>query len=150
MIHKEHWTFRPEWLDYVERTWFEGGRVQQVKIDTPESDAFKERAARAFTEQNIPFKHVKTYISIQIPKKGEGYDIGYPHIHYPLDATTLVHYLEPGDVPAPLDIFEEKEVIETIYPERGLTVFMPNNLWHGVRLNNGTTNRIQLIATELR
>ncbi len=150
MIHKEYWDFRPGWLDYVKKTWVEGGRVQQVKIDTDESEEFKARAAQAFAGQGLSFKHIKAYISIQVPKSGAGYDVGYPHVHYPLDATTLVHYLEPGDIPAPLDIFEDEEVIETIYPEQGLTVFMPNNLKHGVRLNQGTTNRIQLIATALR
>lgn len=150
MIHKENWGFNPDWLDYVKANWVDGGRVQQIKIQTDISLSFRERAKKAFDDMNIPTKQIKTWISIQVPKQGEGYDVGYPHIHYPLDGTTLVHYLQPGDVPAPLDIFEDDEVIETIYPEQGMTVFMPNNLRHGVRLNKGKTNRIQMIATALR
>jgi len=150
MIHKEHWPFRQSWLDYVIRTWQGVGRVEQIKTDTPESIEFKERAFEAFFNQGIDFRYVKAYISIQVPKDGTGYDDGYPHIHYPLDAITLVHYLQPGDVPAPLHIFEGETVIEEVYPEPGLTVFMPNDLKHGVLKNNGTINRIQLIATALR
>ena len=113
-------------------------------------------ATKAFQGKSIPARFVKTYISIQVPKDEapfafkDGYDDHYPHTHAPSDATTLIHYLQPGDKPAPLDVFEDGEVIETIYPEQGLTVFMPNNVWHGVRLNRGTTNRVQFIATALR
>ena len=150
MIDKEHWEYNQHWLDYVNRTWIEGGRVQQIKEDSKESDEFRERAEKAFSQRNIPFKYVKTWISIQVPKKGEGYDIGYPHIHYPLTGTTLVHYLEPGDNPAPLHIIVDDKVVEEVYPEAGLTVFMPNDLRHGVLKNNGTTNRVQMIATALK
>lgn len=151
MISKQTWDFHPEWLEHVKRTWKEGiGRVQQVKEETPETLAFKEKAREAFIKEGIKIKsYIKTYISIQKPEDGDGYAKDYPHIHYPLDATTLVHYLEPGDKPAPLDIFDGDTIIETIYPKRGLTVFMPNDLRHGVRKNNGTTDRIQLIATAL-
>jgi len=150
MIHKEQWGFNPEWLDYVKRTWVDGGRVQMIQEESKEANAFKERATQAFIDNNIPVKKVKTWVSIQVPKEGEGYDIGYPHIHYPLNATTLVHYLQPGDNPAPLHIIVDDEVVEEVYPEQGLTVFMPNNLMHGVLKNNGTQDRIQLIATALR
>ena len=150
MIHKEHWPFRQSWLDYVTRTWQGKGRVEQIKDDSPESIEFKERAFKAFFNQGIDFRYVKAYVSIQVPKDGIGYDEGYPHIHYPLDAITLVHYLQPGDVPAPLHIFDGDTVIEEVCPEPGLTVFMPNNLKHGVLKNNGTINRTQLIATALR
>lgn len=149
MIHKEQWGFNQDWLDYVNRTWIEGGRVQQVKIDTEESESFRQRAHKAFMDQGIPVNHVKTYISVQVPKDGTGYDVGYPHVHYPLKATTLVHYLQPGDKPAPLHIIVDDEVVEEVIPEQGLTVFMPNNVMHGVLLNGGTQNRIQMIATAL-
>lgn len=150
MIHKEQWGFNPEWLEYVKRTWIDGGRVQMIQDETDESLAFKERSKKAFIDNNIPVKKVKTWVSIQVPKQGEGYDVNYPHIHYPLDATTLVHYLQPGDNPAPLHIIIDDEIVEEVYPEQGLTVFMPNNLMHGVLKNNGTQDRIQLIATALR
>jgi hypothetical protein len=150
MIDKETWGFTPEWLDYVNSVWVEGGRVQQIKNGSKESIEFRERAERAFSEKGILFKHVKTWVSIQVPKEGEGYDVGYPHIHYPLTGTTLVHYLEPGDNPAPLHIIVDDEVVEEVIPEAGLTVFMPNNLWHGVLKNNGTRNRVQMIATALK
>jgi len=152
MLDKEYWEFHPEWLEYVKRTWEGRGRVEQIKVQTEESRAFRERSKRAFTNRGIPCKHVKTYLSTQVPVEGEGYDEQYPHIHYPLNATTLIHYLQPGDVPAPLDVLESETgvVIETIYPEQGLTVFMPHKIWHGARKNHGTQNRIQLIATALQ
>ena len=150
MIHKEHWAFNPDWLAYVKQSWKGNGRVEEIHHHSPVSLQFKERAERAFSEYGLTFSRVKTYISIQVPKDGTGYDDGYPHIHYPLDAITLVHYLQPGDVPAPLHIFDGETVIEEVYPEPGLTVFMPNDLKHGVLKNNGTINRIQLIATALR
>jgi len=150
MIEREQWDFHPEWLDYVKRSWEGRGRVEQIKVETSESLAFKARATRAFEDHGIPVKTVKTYLSVQVPKTGDGYDEHYPHIHYPLNATTLVHYLQPGDIPAPLNILEDGEVIESIVPEQGLTVFMPNSTWHGVLRNKGTVDRIQLIATALR
>lgn len=146
MIHREYWDIHPEWADFVRDYWVEGGRVQQVK-DDPRVIPFKCRAKEAFDGLNISYSHIKTWVNCQVPKNGEGYDIGYPHQHYPLKGTTLVHYLYPGNVPAPLDIFEDGKVVETVYPEVGLTVFMPNSLWHGVRLNNGTDNRLCMIAS---
>jgi hypothetical protein len=150
MLHKEYWSFNQHWLDYVIRTWQGRGRVEQIKAETPESIEFRKRAFQSFFEQGVDFRYVKTYLSVQVPKQGEGYDEQYPHTHVPDYATTLVHYLQPGDVPAPLDVFDGDKVIETIYPEPGLTVFIPNSTLHGVRKNQGTTNRIQLIATALR
>lgn len=150
MIHKEQWAFEPRWLEYVKSAWKGIGRVEEIKEETTESIEFKARAEQAFSGIGIQYIRVKTYLSVQVPRGGDGYDEGYPHIHYPLDATTLVHYMQPGDVPAPLDIFRDGEVIETVYPIPGLTVFMPNDLMHGVRKNSGTTNRIQLIATALK
>lgn len=149
-MEKEYWTFRPHWLDYVKRNATGVGRAEKDNSDSLEIIEFRKRAERAFTERNIVFSHVRTWISLQLPNSGAYYEKGYPHVHYPLDATTLIHYLQPGDVPAPLDIFDGDEVIETIIPEKGLTVFVPNNVKHGVRINQGTTNRIQLIATASR
>lgn len=155
-IFREYWEFNQSWLDYVNENWIpELGRVQKQNNRSPEPTIkdFIERATIAFKGRDIPTRVVKAYISIQIPKESadfsiqDGYDDQYPHVHGQSNATTLIHYLQPGDKPAPLDIFENGEVIETIYPERGLTVFVPNDVWHGVRLNQGTTNRIQLIAT---
>ena len=98
----------------------------------------------------MPYKHIKVWLSIQEPNTGEGYEKGYPHVHFPLYANTLVHYLDPGDIPTPLHIFEGDTVIEEIFPEPGLTVFMPNSLKHGVLINRGTKNRVQMIATGLK
>lgn len=95
--------------------------------------------------------NIKTWVSVQVPEDGDGYAHGYPHTHEPADGVTLVHYLDPGDVPAALEIFsaESDRVIEIIEPERGLTVFMANAVRHGVRKNRGTRDRVQLIATAL-
>ena len=122
----------------------------QQSGDDPSLRAFAEKASASFTRLNVPFSHIKTWVSVQVPVDGDGYDEGYPHFHYPLNGTTLVHYLDPGDKPAPLHIFEGDDVIEEIFPVRGLTVFMPNDLKHGVLKNHGTTDRIQMIATALR
>jgi len=150
VIYKEHWKYNPDWLDYVKTAWEGRGRVELVKDNSEHRLAFMQAAKEAFTKLGFPLSYVKTYLSVQKPEVGEGYAEQYPHVHYPLDGMTLVHYLQPGDNPAPLDIFEGGEVVETIYPEPGLTVFMPHDLKHGVRKNNGTTDRIQLIATAVR
>lgn len=150
MIYKENWEFRQDWLDYVESSWRGLGRVELVNSDNVARLDFLKKATESFYNLGFPIDYVKTYLSIQEPENGSGYAEQYPHTHEPKDGLTLVHYLQPGDKPAPLDIFEGGEVVETIYPEPGLTVFMPNNLMHGVKKNNGSTNRIQLIATALR
>ncbi|HEY9817061.1 MAG TPA: hypothetical protein V6D20_14860, partial [Candidatus Obscuribacterales bacterium] len=80
MVKKQHWGFNPDWLEYVKQTWKGNGRVEQIKEETPESLAFKDRAAQAFTERGIPFKKIKTWISIQVPVEGKGYDVDYPHV----------------------------------------------------------------------
>lgn len=150
MIYREEWVFRQSWLDYVKSTWRGIGRVELVSDDSRERLEFMEAAKQSFTNLGFPINYVKTYLSVQQPEKGHGYAEQYPHTHEPKDGMTLVHYLQPGDKPAPLDIFNKGEVIETIYPKAGLTVFMPNDLMHGVRKNKGHENRIQLIATALR
>lgn len=149
-VFKEYWPFKESWLNYVKQEWHDTGRVQLVNDPTLERLEFHDTAWEAFNRRGIDFNYVKTYLSVQIPKTGEGYDDQFPHVHYPLYATTLIHYLQPGDKPAPLDILEGDEVLETIYPEPGLTVFVPNNVLHGVRINQGTIPRIQLIATALK
>lgn len=149
MIHRERWELRHDWLAYVQRIWKGLGRVELVSDDSPERLSFQARARRAFEERGIPARTVKTWVSVQTPEPGEGYAEQYPHTHSPSSGVTLVHYLQPGDVPAPLDIFDGDRVMETIYPEEGLTVFMPNSVLHGVRKNQGMQNRIQLIATAL-
>lgn len=150
MIYREHWEFRQSWLDYVKSSWKGNGRVELVNDDSPERIEFRERAKSAFISIGFPARTVKTYLSVQKPESGDGYAEQYPHVHYPLDGLTLVHYMQPGDLPAPLDIFDGDNVIETIIPEPGLTVFIPHNVLHGARKNNGTIDRIQLIATALR
>ncbi len=150
MLDRERWEYRPEWLDYVKRVWEGKGRVELKHDDSPERLAFMEKSREAFLSRGIPARTVKTYVSCQVPNIGEGYDEQYPHTHHPAYAVTLVHYLQPGDKPAPLDIFDGDKIIETIYPEQGLTVFIPNSTLHGVRKNQGTENRIQLIATALK
>ena len=148
-MHREHWHFREQWLEYVLKSWDGVDRVKLVDDPSPARLTFRDRAERAFRDAGVPVRFVKTYVSVQVPESGDGYAKDYPHVHYPQDATTLVHYLQPGDVPAELDIFEGGEVVDTITPERGLTVFIPHTVRHGVRKNHGTTNRVQFIATAL-
>lgn len=106
-----------------------------------------ECARASFTESGLAVVRLRTWVNVQMPCPGEGYDAGYPHIHANTAGTTMVHYLDPGDVPAPLDIFDGEEVIETIYPEAGKTVYIPNGIKHGVRKNQGDLPRVAFIAT---
>jgi hypothetical protein len=149
MLDREYWEFRQDWLEYVRRVWQGRGRVEEIRDELPERLSFQARARKAFEARNIPCGQVKTWVNVQVPVDTDGYAPGYPHTHEPKNAMTLVHYLYPGDKPAPLDVFQGETVIETIYPEVGLTVFMPNSLLHGVRNNRGKENRIAMIATAL-
>lgn len=135
-------------LDYVLRTWQGLGRVEQINDDdSPEHIRFRERAWRAFVERGFPIKRLRTWVNVQVPRDGPGYDPGYPHVHQNDAALTLVHYIDPGDAPAALDILDGDTVVETIVPEENLTVFIPNGVWHAVRKNNGTRKRVAMIAT---
>lgn len=146
MIIREYW--EPlGLLEYVERTWRGDGRVEKVDDDSPERKRFMERAWRAFVDAGFPIARLRTWVNVQIPRAGDGYDPGYPHVHQNDAALTLVHYIDPGDAPAPLDILDGERVVETIHPEANLTVFIPNGVWHAVRKNNGTRNRVAMIAT---
>lgn len=134
-------------LDYVEQVWKGLGRVERVEDDSPECRRFMDRAHKAFVEAGFPVKRIRTWVNVQVPSPGEGYDPGYPHVHQDERALTLVHYIDPGDVPAPLDILDDGRVVETITPETNMTVFIPNGVWHAVHRNNGTRNRVAMIAT---
>ena len=138
------WGFNPQWLEYVERSWPGGARVLRTVDDDPARLSFEAKCAEEFGE----FSQIKTFISVQEPKEGSGYDTGFPHIHAPLDGISLVHYLQTGDNPAPLHIFdgENGKVVEELIPEVGKTVIIPNNVWHGVPLHKGSINRIQMVA----
>jgi len=151
MLEIEDWGYDPSWLEYVNNFHPGGGRVMRMDDDHPARLAFEQRSMDAFTARNIPFSYIKTYVSIQKPAEGGGYDPGYPHQHVPLSGTSLIHYLDPGDKPAPLHVLdgEEGEVIFEYVPEVGKTVFMPHHIWHGVPKNQGTTNRVQMIASAI-
>ncbi len=82
-----------------------------------------------------------------LPDKAKGYDKGYPHVHVDNRATTLVHYIDVGDKPPALDVFEGDEVVFSMIPQNNQTVYIPNGVKHGVWRNNGTRPRIALIAT---
>ncbi len=134
-------------LAYVERVWKGAGRVEQVSDDTPERARFMDRAWRSFADQGFPIIRIRTWVNVQIPRDEPGYDPGYPHVHQHEQALTLVHYIDPGDKPAPLDILDGDTVLETIVPEANMTVFIPNGIWHAVHKNNGTRKRVAMIAT---
>lgn len=146
---KEYWQFDPSWLEYVKSTWAGVGRVELVHDDSAERLAFLAKSAESFDKHGIKYSQIKTYLSVQQPSIGDGYDEGFPHIHHPLSGTSLIHYLQPGDKPAPLHIFDECEVVEEIYPEKGLSVLVPHHIYHGVLRNQGTIDRIQLIASAI-
>lgn len=145
-IRREMW--EPlDLLGYVERVWKGIGRVEIVNDDSPERARFMARATQAFIEAGFPIARLRTWVNVQVPNPGPGYDPGYPHVHQDNRALTLVHYIDPADVPAPLDILDGDTVVETVTPEPNLTVFIPNGIWHAVRRNNGTRNRVAMIAT---
>jgi hypothetical protein len=125
------------------------GRVQQqypAPDEHPCRPEFEARAARSFAARGRKGK-IKTWVSVQQMEPGDGFAEHYPHVHYPLTGLTLVHYLQTGDTPAPLQILDGDEVIEEIAPYVGLVVFMPNAQRHGVLRHHDPVDRIQLIAT---
>jgi hypothetical protein len=147
MIRREFW--EPlDLLGYVLRVWQGRGRVENVKDDSPELARFKTRAHRAFVEAGFPVVSIRTWVNVMLPDPKPGWDVGYPHVHQVDTALTLIHYVDPGDVPAPLHILDDNDnVLETITPEAGLTVFVPNGVRHGVLRNQGTRPRVAMIAT---
>lgn len=145
----EDWGFKPEWLEYVISNHQGRGRVELVNDGSTCRLDFLEKARDGFLRNGFTVKQMKTYVSVQKPSELEGYAEGYPHIHYPTDGVTLIHYLQPGDVPAPLHVFIGNEVVEEIVPVAGKTVYMPHNVKHGVMQNKGTIDRVQFIATAL-
>ena len=150
MVNREHWRFRPSWLEWVNATWIpDRGRVQQQYTGGEVFAEFSHRATRAFKDKGVVVARLKVWVAVQEPEDGSGYSHGYPHVHYPLDATTLVHYLDPGDAATPFDVFDGDRVVESITPEQGLTVMFRNDVRHGVKKNAGKTARRFLIATAL-
>jgi len=149
VIDRERW--EPlDLLGYVLNVWRGDGRVEEVKDDTPERKRFAERAWRSFVERDFPVHRVRTWVNVMAPDPGKGWDKGYPHSHADSTALSLIHYIDPGDVPTPLHILEGHDIVETIYPEDNLTVFMPNGVLHGVYKNNGARNRVAMISTAYR
>ena len=146
----EHWEPNPEWLDYVLEHWKGIGRVEQVKNYDPIITSFQKKAHETFSRLGYPVVQVKTYLSVQKPEDGEGYAEQYPHIHYPTDGMTLVHYLQASDKTVYLDFIENEQVIERLDPQPGMTVIFMNSEMHGAHKNTGTIDRVQLIATALR
>lgn len=136
-----------EWREYILSKWRGDGRVEELTDSDPTLDAIRERATRAFVARGIRCKRLRTWANVMLPTTGVGYDAGYPHVHQNTRATTLVHYLDPGDVPCPLHIFDGDAVIESIEPQVGQTVYMPNGVKHGVLKNTGTRPRVAVIAT---
>jgi hypothetical protein len=143
MLHREHWGPPPQsWIDYAVKNRVEtGGILTKMTGKFPE---FENVAKAALLRQGFPVKTLTSWINTHQPTAGVGYEKGYPHAHKNNDGLVLIHYLLPGDVPAPLDVFEREggPIEESIYPEPGLTLYMPDGVWHGARKNNGTTNRV--------
>ena len=145
MIVREHWGPPPEeWIRYaVEKREDTGGILTRMTGKFP---SFEDRAREALKRQGFPVKALTSWINTHLPTTEVGYERGYPHTHKNNDGLVLIHYLLPGDKPAPLDVFEGDEIVETIYPEPGLTLYMPDGVKHGARKNNGTTNRVCFVV----
>ena len=100
---------------------------------------------QAFDELGVSFVRLRTWLNLQPPETGSGYSPGYPHVHHDTSATTIVLYLSAD--PSPLDILEDGEVVETIKPELGDMVCIPNGVWHAVHRNLSNENRVAAIVT---
>lgn len=142
MIELEDWEFRQELLDYVKKNHKGTHRAFAIEDDNPERLAFLDKAKKSFDDRGVKYRGVVTFLSVQVPEAGEGYHRDYPHEHLPV----LIHYLDPSDVPTPLHVFEDGRVVEEVVPYPGLTVYVPNQLSHGVPKHKGTRPRIQIIA----
>ena len=150
MVVTENWGIPPQsWIDYAKRTWTGKDRLEKIYDDASERLEFVELAHRAFEGQGFQVKSMRTWINIEVPVEGGGLSDGYPHTHKNSDGLMLIHFIEPGDKPAPLVIFDGGEIVQTVYPEAGLTAFVPDGVSHGAMRNNGTTDRIALMALAL-
>lgn len=130
------------------RHWTGPGIVQKEGRDDPERRLLVRAATEAFRRNGVRVGRVRTWLNIQKPDYSEGaYPDIYPHVHADTDGTTLVVYLDPGDVPAPLEILVDGEIVDTIYPESGRGVIIPNGVWHAVHKNRGTRDRVAAIVT---
>jgi len=148
-VSRERWESL-DLLDYVLKVWRGDGRVEHVTDDSAERKRFHDRAWLAFEAQGFPVHRVRTWVCVMPPEPGPGWAKGYPHVHQDPTALSLIHYVDPGDVPTPLHILEGDEIVETIVPEENLTVFLPNGVLHGVMRNQGTRKRVAMIATAFR
>lgn len=148
-VFTENWGEPPQsWLDYARDNWTGKDRLEKTTGRDPIRMEFVARATQAFAEHGIPVKRIRTWINVEVPQKGEGWSDGYPHTHKNADGVMLIHYIEPGDKPSPLGVVTDEGVTK-IYPEAGLTAFMPDGISHGAFKNNGTTNRVALMALAL-
>ena len=136
-----------DWRDYILSVWRGDGRVEELKGDDSILKAILARCTEAFQARKIPTARVRVWANVQMPVEGDGYDEGYPHVHQNDLATTLVHYLDEGDEPAPLHIFDGDEVVEIHFPVAGKTIYMTNGTKHGVLKNHGTRPRVAIIST---
>lgn len=147
MLGREKWGPPPEsWVRYAtENAVDNGGILTKMTGKFPE---FEDVAKAALRRQGFPVKNITSWINTHRPTKEVGYEKGYPHAHKNNDGLVLIHYLLAGDVPAPLDVLdgEDGPIVESIYPDPGLTLYMPDGVWHGARKNNGTTNRVCFVV----
>jgi hypothetical protein len=146
MLYQEQWGPPPQsWIDYAVRSRVEtGGILTKMTGKFPD---FEDRAKEALRARGFPVRSITAWINTHQPTKEVGYEKGYPHTHKNNDGLVLIHYLQPGDVPAPLDVLDERgELVERIVPEPGLTVYMPDGVSHAAWKNNGTTNRVCFVV----
>lgn len=112
------------------------GRVQEVKDDGPQRRLVAKLANKVLRDGRV-----RVWFNHQEPDPGDGYSFGYPHVHQDDTAVTLVLYLSEN--PSPLDVFGDDT--ETIYPNIGDIVVIPNGVWHAVHRTN--VPRTAIIAT---
>ena len=143
----ETWNPIPGLYEYILHTWRGEGRVEEVFDDSKERLAFVNRAKQSFGSNAFKVRRLRTWLNVMLPSDASGYDKGYPHVHNNTAAMTLVHYVDVGDKPPALDLFEGDDVVETITPQSNQTIYIPNGVKHGVHKNNGSLPRVAMIST---
>jgi hypothetical protein len=89
----------------VERWDRQSGIVQKIQEASPQNRLWRQEATRLLIQAGLAPKRVRTWWNIQAPDFSDGpYPDIYPHKHAIEPGATVILYLYPGDVPAPLEV----------------------------------------------
>lgn len=134
----------------MSRAWVPNrGRVQEIPEEHPLKPLSLSVARQELEKSGVQAGRVRTWLNLQPPDPGDGYSKGYPHVHQNPAGTTLVLYLSEN--PSPLDILsggpDTGTVLETLAPQAGDVIEIPNGIWHGAHRNQGPDDRVAMIVT---